>query len=250
MQGRLGRHGIGIVTIAFLLLGSAFTARPVAAGGWAMVELDAWPDGVIAGKPVAIGFRVLQHGFHPVEMDAPRLVATHRATGERIHSDGTPEGATGHYVATVTFPLAGEWKWSISSQAFASATAFETLEVERWRPESSTRGRWNPGSPFAPATTGPSDAPRAGTTDEPIQVQVKIDDVGFSPAHMEVPRGTTVAWVNGGVMPHQIMGVDLAFEDSNLLRTGETVTRTFTEPGTYTYLCGPHQDMIGTITVK
>lgn len=247
MKGRLGRHGIGVVTIALLLIGSAFTARPVAAGGWAMIELDAWPDEVIAGKPVAIGFRVLQHGVHPVELDAPRLVATRRVTGERIYADGTPEGAAGHYVATVTFPLAGAWKWSISSQMFTSATAFETLEVERWIPTSVTRGRWNPGSPFVPATTGPSDAPKADATDKPVQVN--IDDVGFYPAHLEVPRGTTVAWVNGGIMPHQIMGADLAFEDSNLLRTGESVSRTFNEPGTYTYFCGPHQDMIGTITV-
>jgi plastocyanin len=46
-----------------------------------------------------------------------------------------------------------------------------------------------------------------------------------------------------------VMGADLAFEDSNLLRTDESFSRTLTEPGTYTYICGPHQYMIGTITV-
>ena len=91
---------------------------------------------------------------------------------------------------------------------------------------------------------GPGDSPQPGITDKPAQVQVKIDDVDFYPAHVGVPHGTTGAWVNAGIMPHQIMGAALAFEDSILLHTGETVARTFT------YLCVPHRDTIGTITVR
>ena len=247
-RGRIGR--LGIVAIALLL--AAGTAVPVAAGGWASIELDAWPEDVVAGQPITIGFQVLQHGISPVEDDTPRLVGIHRATGEQFFADGKAEGAAGHYVATATFPRAGAWKWSITSLIFPSATAFETLDVERpalapLRRES----RWYPRSPFEPATTTSDDLSKQADSAKKANktVQITIDEGGFWPPRVEVPRGTTVEWTNAGLVPHQVMGADLAFEDSNLLRTDESFSRTLTEPGTYTYICGPHQYMIGTITV-
>lgn len=248
LRGHIGR--LGIVAIALLV--TAGSAAPVAAGGWATVELDAWPENVVAGQPSAIGFRVLAHGISPVDGETPRLVATHRATGERLYADGiadgTADGEAGHYVAAVTFPQFGAWKWSISASNVSSATAFETLHVAH--PSLPGTSRWNPRSPFERATSKPNKQGDELKPDAAAKtVTITMHDVGFSPATVEVPRGTTVEWTNAGSMPHQVMGTDLAFEDSNLLRTNETVTRTFTEPGTYTYVCGPHQNMIGTITV-
>ncbi len=244
LRGRIGR--LGIVTIALLV--AAGSAAPVAAGGWAPIELDAWPENVVAGKAVDIGFQVLGHGVSPVEDDKPRLVGTHRATGERLYADGNAEGAAGHYVADVIFPHAGAWKWSIATPMYSSATAFETLHVAQ--PSLSPESKWAPRFPIVPNNdkpNKPSDLAKPDASAKPVKIT--MDDNGFWPAKMEVPRGTTIEWTNTGAMPHQVMGIELAFEDSNLIRTSESVTRTITEPGTYTYVCGPHQNMIGTITV-
>lgn len=238
MKGRIA----SVFAMVLLALG---VAAPTAAGGWATVELDERPAKVVAGEPVTIKFQVLQHGVHPVEGATPRLTATHRTSGERLHSDGAADGAAGHYAATVTFPAAGAWKWSIASSSAPSVTAFEALDVEL--PPRANDADVKEAKAPEHVAKDPSKA-MANTTTK--VVKVAINDVGFSPARVEVARGTTVEWANTGGMPHQVMGTDLAFDDSNLLRTNETFTRTLNEPGTYTYLCGPHQNMIGTIIVK
>ncbi|MBA2278052.1 MAG: cupredoxin domain-containing protein [Chloroflexia bacterium] len=238
MKGRIG-------VVAFVVLLAVGVAPPASAGGWATVELDAWPAKVVAGKPLTIGFQVLQHGEQPVAGALPRLTATHRTSGERLHADGTADGAAGHYRVTVTFPVAGAWKWSIASSSAPSVTAFEALDVAlpplAAKPERASI--WKDRSHYPGRGAGIA-APSAKST-----VKITIHDGGFAPARVEIPRGATVEWSNTGIMPHQVMGTDLAFDDSNLLRTNETFTRSLNEPGTYTYLCGPHQAMIGTIVV-
>ena len=71
----------------------------------------------------------------------------------------------------------------------------------------------------------------------------------FSPASLEIAAGTTVTWMNKTETSHTVMGKDLAFEDSGPFGPGETYSQTFTEPGTYSYICGPHPFMTGTIIV-
>ena len=71
----------------------------------------------------------------------------------------------------------------------------------------------------------------------------------FTPASLEIAAGTTVTWVNKSDTSHTVMGKDLAFEDSGPFGPGETYGQTFTKPGTYSYICGPHPFMTGTIIV-
>ena len=71
---------------------------------------------------------VLQHDVIPTSDVTPVLRAVHKETGEEITATGRQEGAVGHFVAEVTFPRAGEWKWSIEPLPFAE-TSFETLTV-------------------------------------------------------------------------------------------------------------------------
>lgn len=73
----------------------------------------------------------------------------------------------------------------------------------------------------------------------------------FCPAHITVPAGTTVRWVNvdkrtshSVIVPGQPES-DRAFPE-------EIIEYTFLEPGDQKYLCGPHwetQEMIGMVTV-
>jgi plastocyanin len=77
---------------------------------------------------------------------------------------------------------------------------------------------------------------------------VTIADFEFVSETLEVPAGTTVEWVNGDGFPHSIMAEDGSFQSPDI-PPGQTFTFTFTEPGTYNYLCGIHPTMRGTIVV-
>jgi plastocyanin len=112
-----------MLTVALVTL-----SAPVLAGGYAVVRLDEPPGDVLVATPWRFGFMVLQHDVTPNSDVTPVVRALHKETGEEISATGRQEGAVGHFVAEVTFPRAGEWKWSIEPLPYA-ATSFETLTV-------------------------------------------------------------------------------------------------------------------------
>ncbi|MDQ3043551.1 MAG: plastocyanin/azurin family copper-binding protein [Chloroflexota bacterium] len=139
-----------------LLLTSALLAplgTGVSAGGMAVVHLDAKPAGVLVEVPWRFGFMVLQHDVTPNSDVIPLVSAQHRDSGEKVEATGQQEGAHGHFVAEVTFPIAGEWKWSITPAPFA-ATSFETLTVYSSLAEASAADSISPASvsPDGPLT--------------------------------------------------------------------------------------------------
>jgi hypothetical protein len=112
---------------ALLLLLAATTAI---AGGWADIKVDAGattkPD---AGKTLELGFTVLQHGVTPAGWVHPTVTITNVATGEHHDVAPTASGADGHFVATVTFPSAGYWTWSVSMPELLVDSVPVTMEV-------------------------------------------------------------------------------------------------------------------------
>jgi len=120
----LRRAIIGIVLTATLVALSA----PALAGGYAVVRLDEPPGDVLVATPWRFGFMVLQHDVTPNSDVTPVIHALHKETGEEITATDRQEGAVGHFVAEISFPLAGEWKWSIEPLPYAE-TSFETLTV-------------------------------------------------------------------------------------------------------------------------
>jgi hypothetical protein len=120
------------------------------AGGWAVITLDAPPGEIRAGQPWTVGFTVLQHGVTPVHGFAdgtpvePLLVARNLDAGRRVEVVGTPTEEVGHFTAEVTFPVEGEWTWTILPNPLAGDTAFEPLTVL-------------PAAVAAPRTTGAAD---------------------------------------------------------------------------------------------
>jgi len=77
---------------------------------------------------------------------------------------------------------------------------------------------------------------------------VQVVDFEFQPGSLTIPVGATVTWTNAGQRPHTVSADDGSF-DSGRLDPGESFSHTFTEPGTYSYHCGFHPQMQGTITV-
>jgi plastocyanin len=94
-------------------------------------------------------------------------------------------------------------------------------------------------SPQAPATT-PAPA-----------VKVTMVDNYNLPGRVTVPVGTTVTWVNAGLLPHTVSAQRGALE-SGMVQPGQSYSFTFDTPGEYTYFCRPHVviGMTGVVVVE
>jgi amicyanin len=85
---------------------------------------------------------------------------------------------------------------------------------------------------------------RAGTSHT-----VEIADFAFMPQVLTIQVGDTVTWTNLDQVEHTATSTAGDF-DSGLLGQNESYSVTFTEPGTYSYLCTPHPSMTGQIVVQ
>jgi len=90
-------------------------------------------------------------------------------------------------------------------------------------------------------TTAPADGGSEG-------YQVVMESFAFTPAELTVPVGATVTWLNLHAANHDVVADDGTFA-SPLFGTDERWSFTFTEPGTYPYICSIHPSMRGTIIV-
>jgi plastocyanin len=91
---------------------------------------------------------------------------------------------------------------------------------------------------------GVSNAHQDGATTS----EVRVVDFAFEPATVTVTVGSTVTWTNAGSRPHTVTADDGSF-DSGRLDPGEQFSQVFDQPGTFTYFCGFHPDMQGSIVV-
>ncbi len=80
-------------------------------------------------------------------------------------------------------------------------------------------------------------------------VDVGIKEFKFAPAALEIPRGTTVTWVNHDEETHTITSATGAFASSGL-GNDERFSQTFTRPGSYEYFCALHPKMRAKVIVK
>lgn len=77
---------------------------------------------------------------------------------------------------------------------------------------------------------------------------VSIENFAFTPEHLTVPVGTVVTWQNADDIPHLVVMSDLSFR-SKALDTSDRASFSFTKPGEFSYFCGLHPHMTGTVTV-
>jgi plastocyanin len=76
---------------------------------------------------------------------------------------------------------------------------------------------------------------------------VTISDFEFTPASITVNVGDTVTWSNAGPTPHSATGESF---DTKIFEEGESRSQTFSEAGTFDYICTPHPNMQGTVIVR
>jgi LPXTG-motif cell wall-anchored protein len=126
-----------------------------------------------------------------------------------------------------------------------------------------------PAEPGAPAPVPPDAAPAAPAPEpqllvdedpaadkkpKPIAVAaastgVTISDFQFAPASVTVNVGDTVTWTNNGPTPHSATSSGGVW-DTGIMDAGQSGSHTFTEAGTFAYICTPHPNMHGTIVVQ
>lgn len=162
--------------LAALSMAVWLTVSPAAAGGWAVTTLDPMSPPV-AGATIEIGFTILQHGRSPVNPDAavdgipgePVAVAVRSADGGETVFTARQDGPTGHYVAEVTFPQAGQFDWEVRQGWFGPQDlgAIDVLRAE--------------GADLV--VTPPSPAPSAGSEYRwPVLVRAAVPSVGIAAA--------------------------------------------------------------------
>jgi nitrite reductase (NO-forming) len=115
-------------------------------------------------------------------------------------------------------------------------------------PTGSASPTTSPGGDFVDISivAGSSTVQPLDAADEFADVESPAD---YSVNVLMVPLGTTVRWTNDDPdMIHTVTAVDGSF-DSAFLRTGETFSYTFNQPGEFEYFCTPHPWMRARIIV-
>ena len=106
----------------------------------------------------------------------------------------------------------------------------------------------------------------AAASTSPIVVKMVDTPPTFEPSMLSIKVGDTVEWKNIGTSIHQtstdsstaVNPADVSKPsnaktfDSGFLQPGQNFSYTFTTPGTYRYICAPHETsgMSGEVTVK
>jgi Copper binding proteins, plastocyanin/azurin family len=75
-----------------------------------------------------------------------------------------------------------------------------------------------------------------------------MGDLFFSPTSVSIAVGDTVTWNNTGQAPHNATADDGSFKTPTI-ENGESASHTFTQAGTFSYICTIHPNMKGTIRV-
>lgn len=109
----IGRALAGLLVAIGLVVGFGTAAS---AGGWAVTTLDEVPAPT-SGEAVTVGFTILQHGATPVDLDDGVGVEITGADGTVLVFPAVND-RTGHYVASVVFPAAGEYRWAVQQGWF------------------------------------------------------------------------------------------------------------------------------------
>jgi plastocyanin len=89
-----------------------------------------------------------------------------------------------------------------------------------------------------------------GSVPKSGEAPVSINTFEFKPQKVVVKPGTKVTWTNDEVSIHNVMDTSpLATPVSKEMSKGDTFSITYAQPGSYSYICGIHQYMTGSVEV-
>jgi plastocyanin len=109
-----------------------------------------------------------------------------------------------------------------------------------------------PGMPGMSAMLAPSSVAQSSAVPATPPPQgsnaIAINDFAFAPATLTIPAGTTVTWTNSDEEPHTVAAEDGSFHSPGM-GSGATYSFTFSDAGSYDYVCSIHPFMHGTVVV-
>ena len=116
---------------------------------------------------------------------------------------------------------------------------------------SSDKSKTSTKSTTSSASSTSTNQTSASTSDATAATEVSIENYMFSPASIKVKVGDTVTWTNKDSVHHNVTADTASADAPNgpLIGKGETYKFTFKKAGTYTFHCGPHPYMHGTVVV-
>lgn len=78
---------------------------------------------------------------------------------------------------------------------------------------------------------------------------VKIENISFIPATLDINIGDTVIWTNSDLVPHTVTAKDKSF-DSGTIDPGKTWKHRFKNKTKVDYICRFHPNMAATVDAK
>ena len=100
------------------------------------------------------------------------------------------------------------------------------------------------------AKDGQKTSSAGGGTVHSGEAPVRIHNFEFKPKEIRVKAGTKVTWKNDDTAIHDVKDTSpLATPVSPEMGKGDTFSITYPQPGTYSYICGIHPYMVGTVQV-
>lgn len=209
---------------------------------------DAPPAAGVAGEPVeTLVVRMSGEMFTPsvITVEVGQTVTfinddddEHTATGTTFDTGPLQPGES----ATVTFDQTGTFDYICQFHADMRGQVVVTGPTSGATPDAAES------SPAASPEASPVASPQVAATPAVTIDRVEIDivDFAFEPSSVTIAPGTTVIWTNTGVAPHTVTG---DFDDSGILEPGQTYEWTFTDAGTFPYVCSLHPQMTAEIIV-
>lgn len=131
----LARIGAALTTLTALM---TFATATVLAGNFGEVTIIDGAEGPpTAGETREIRFVLLQHGVTPIEDGRVDVTLTNPESGGAITVQAVHEGE-GIYVASVAFPVAGDWGIAVHHEWFETSApttmAVAAAEASAWLP--------------------------------------------------------------------------------------------------------------------
>ena len=104
---------------------------------------------------------------------------------------------------------------------------------------------------YVPGVLAGDGIPRRDAALAQQTVEVTIQDYKFLPAEVRIKAGDTVKWINMEKRTsHSVLFPAENGLESERMFPQEHWQRTFVKPGSYSYRCGPHEEMKGLVLVE
>jgi hypothetical protein len=108
--------------LASLVLATATSLSligPALAGGWAVTSFDRFPAELHAGETYTLVFTIRQHGVRPFDGAQSAIRIWNPKSGETFRFAASPaKGGNGQYMARVSVPVEGAWRWEVDQNPF------------------------------------------------------------------------------------------------------------------------------------